>query len=143
MTIAQLREKYSAIIFCNGALSDRSLGLEHEDTLKGILPARRVVDWYNGSLDMNLVEGDFDVKQLEHIAIIGNGNIACDVSRMLLKDVNLFRDSDTPSNVLEALSKSKVHTVEMVARRGITQAAFTTKEIREICALDELELYMI
>ena len=62
---------------------------------------------------------------------------------MLLKDVSLFRDSDTPFNVLEALSKSKVHAVEMVARRGITQAAFTTKEIRELCALDELDLYMI
>ena len=86
---------------------------------------------------------EFDVTQLEHIGIIGNGNIACDVSRMLLKDVNLFKDSDTPQHVLESLSRSNIHTIEMTARRGITQAAFTTKEIREICALEDLDLYMV
>ena len=78
-----------------------------------------------------------------HVGIIGNGNIACDVSRMLLKDVSLFSDSDTPQPVLDALAKSKIHTVEVTARRGITHAAFTTKEIRELCSLDNVSLYMI
>ena len=62
---------------------------------------------------------------------------------MLLKDVGMFQDSYTPQHVLDALKKSNIHTIEMTARRGITQAAFTTKEIREICALDDLDLYMV
>ena len=62
---------------------------------------------------------------------------------MLLKDVSLFNDSDTPQHVLDSLSKSNIHTVEITARRGITQAAFTTKEIRELCALDDLDLYIV
>ena len=143
ISVEQLREKYSAVIMAYGATSDRMLGLEGETTLKGILPSRRVVDWYNGSLDMDLKEGEFDVRELEKIAIIGNGNIACDMSRMLLKDPSDFRNSDAPMHVIEALQKSKVHSIQMVARRGITQAAFTTKEIRELCSLDGLGVYMI
>ena len=63
--------------------------------------------------------GEFEVEELKHVGIIGNGNIACDVSRMLLKDVKLFKDSDTPQPVLDSLKRSRIHTVEMIARRGI------------------------
>lgn len=72
------------------------------------------------------------------MGIIGNGNIACDISRMFLKDPKEFHDSDTPEHVMKNLRNSKVHTVEMIGRRGITQAAFSTKEIREISALEDL-----
>ena len=61
LSLDQLRQKYSAVIFCNGALSDRSLGLQNE-SLKGILPARRVVNWYNGSLENDLQPGEFEVE---------------------------------------------------------------------------------
>ena len=54
VSVEQLRQKYSAVILAHGALKDRSLGLEHEDTTRGIVPARRVVNWYNGSLDNDL-----------------------------------------------------------------------------------------
>ena len=61
MSVEKLREKYSAVILANGAISDRELGIPGEQILKGVLPARRVVDWYNGSLDLNLMDDEFDV----------------------------------------------------------------------------------
>lgn len=101
VSVADLQEHYSAVIIASGAISDKELGLEGEKTLKGILSSRRIVDWYNGSLDCDIRKEDLDLEQIEQLAIIGNGNIACDISRMLLKDVNEFIDSDTPSHVLE------------------------------------------
>ena len=62
---------------------------------------------------------------------------------MFLKDPALFNNSDTPEHVMESLRRSRVHTVQMIGRRGITQAAFTTKEIRELASLDKLNLYMV
>lgn len=88
--------------------------------MPGVLPARRVVDWYNGSLDMNLdIKTEFDLRNTERIAIIGNGNIACDISRMMLRPPEDLNSSDAPESVLEAIRESKVNCVEMVARRGI------------------------
>ena len=101
VSIAELREKYSAVILAYGAISDRELGLEGEHTLKGILPSRRVVDWYNGSLDMDLKENEFDLNLIEHMGIIGNGNIACDISRMLLRPYADLQSSDAPLSVIE------------------------------------------
>lgn len=132
VSINDLRKHYSAVILAYGATSDRELGLPNERTLKGIWPSRKIVDWYNGSLDCS--EGnEFNFEEINHLAIIGNGNIACDISRMLLKEVNDFKDSDAPSHVLDTLRKSRLHTIQMIGRRGVTQAAFTTKEIKELC----------
>jgi hypothetical protein len=76
------------------------------------MPSRRVVDWYNGSLDNNLnIQKEFNLEKIEHLAIIGNGNIACDISRMLLKNVDEFNNSDAPTHVLETLRKSKLNTI--------------------------------
>ena len=69
-------------------MSDRELGLEGEFTIDGVLPSRRMVDWYNGSLDYDLRAEEFDLRATRKLAIIGNGNIACDISRMLFRDVN-------------------------------------------------------
>lgn len=130
------------MILAYGAISDKELGLPGEHTLNHILSSRRVVDWYNGSLDCT-IDSLFDLESIGHLAIIGNGNIACDISRMLLKDVNQFSDSDAPSHVLETLRKSKLHTISMVARRGVTHAAFTTKEIKELCGLSTVPKFYV
>ena len=70
--------------------------------------------------------------------IIGNGNIFCDISRMLLKDADSFNNTDMPESVINSLRKSKIKNIQSVGRRGITHAAFTTKEIREISAIPDL-----
>ena len=111
VTLDDLRQKYSAVILAYGAATDRELGLDGEKTLKGVMPSRRVVEYYNGSLDMDLTPEEFDPENIRHIGIIGNGNIACDISRMFLKDPSEFRDSDTPESVMEKLRKSQIHTV--------------------------------
>lgn len=108
------------MILAYGAASDRELGLEGENTIQGVLPSRRIVEYYNGSLDTDLTLHEFNPEQHEHIGIVGNGNIACDIARMFLKDPVLFNTSDTPEHVMSALRRSKVNTVQMIGRRGIT-----------------------
>ena len=66
-----------------------------------MLPSRRVVNWYNGSLDFDLKQEEFDLRTTERIAIIGNGNIACDMSRILLRNYDDLKSSDAPSKVIE------------------------------------------
>ena len=92
---------------------------------------------------MDLTAEDFDPETHSHIGIIGNGNIACDIARMFLKDPSEFHESDTPEHVMEKLRHSKVNTVQMIGRRGITQAAFSTKEIRELANLSNVKTYMV
>ena len=82
-----MRQKYSAVILAHGALKDKDLGLDFEHDTKGIIPARRVDNWYNGSLDNDLdVENEFCLSQAKNVTVIGNGNIFCDMARTLLKD---------------------------------------------------------
>ena len=92
---------------------------------------------------MDVTSQDFDPEVHSHIGIIGNGNIACDIARMFLKDPSQFKESDTPEYVMQKLRVSKVNTVQMIGRRGITQAAFSTKEIRELASLSNLNTYMV
>lgn len=143
VNIDELRENYSAVILAYGAATDRLLGLEGENTLKGVIPSRRIVEYYNGSLDADLRGEEFDAERCEHIGIVGNGNIACDISRMFLKNPSEFHNSDAPEHVMEKLRRSKVNTIEMIGRRGITQAAFSIKEIRELASLEGVNTYMV
>lgn len=143
MPLTSLRDHYSAVILAYGAASDRELGLPNENSVEGVLPSRRLVEYYNGSLDCDLTKAEFNAEENEHIGIIGNGNIACDITRMFLKDPALFHNSDTPEHVMQTLRRSKVNTVSMIGRRGITQAAFSIKEIRELASLENLHTYMV
>jgi hypothetical protein len=77
------------------------LGIENELSLKGILPSRRIVNWYNGSLDNDIDEQeDLNLENTKDLLIIGNGNIFCDISRMFLKDPESFKSSDMPESVI-------------------------------------------
>jgi len=142
--VADLQKRYSAVILAHGAIKDRMLGLDHEDTAQGVLPSRRVVNWYNGSLDDDLdIETEFNLAKSKNITVVGNGNIFCDIARALLKSPKEFEQTDMPMGVIEALKTSQVQNIQAVARRGITQTAFTLKEIREVSAIEGLELYMM
>jgi adrenodoxin-NADP+ reductase len=97
-----LKDLYSGIILAYGATSERDLGLDKEHQLKKVVSSRHMANWYNGSLD-----DDLDYKQqlgLEHVkdvAIIGNGNVAMDISRVILKEPSLLAPFDAPSHVIE------------------------------------------
>jgi adrenodoxin-NADP+ reductase len=112
LDLAKLKELYSGIILAYGATSERDLGLANEHHLNKVLSSRHMANWYNGSLDDDL---DYDKKlDLEHVkdvAIIGNGNVAMDISRVILKEPSLLAPFDAPSRVIEQLKKSKLRSI--------------------------------
>src|ERR1700755_150199 len=101
---------------------------------RGSSPPRRraateFVNWYCGHPD---VGADAFTLDAESVAVVGVGNVALDVARILARDPAELRDTDVPQPVLEALMASKIREVYMIGRRGPAQAKFTTKELREL-----------
>lgn len=112
------------------------MGVPGEDTLLNVLSARTFVSWYNGHpYQSGLLSPTIDLSRLDHATIIGQGNVALDVARVLLKGVDALRPYDVPEPVLAALAQSRIKRVDIVGRRGPLQLAATTKELREMLAL--------
>jgi ferredoxin--NADP+ reductase len=128
---ARLLELYHAVVYCVGAARDRRLGIPGED-LAGSCSATDFVSWYSAHPDAATfafpLEGPSAV-------VIGVGNVAVDVARILARGPDELRPTDVPRGVLDALSGSGVREVHVVGRRGPSQARFTTKELRELGAL--------
>lgn len=100
------------------------------------MSARSFVNWYNGHPHhSSLLSPLIDLSKIEHVTIIGQGNVALDVARLLLKPVDDLKETDLPDYALAELSRSNVKRVEIVGRRGPLQLACTTKELREMMAL--------
>lgn len=131
ITIHQLRKYHDALIFANGAETDRKLGIEGED-LKGCHTATEFVAWYNGHPDFQ--DRVFDLSS-ETAVIIGQGNVALDVARILTKTIDELKNTDITQNALKVLATSKIKNVHVIGRRGPAQAAFTAVEIREFAEL--------
>lgn len=114
-----LAPHYDSILFAYGASKDRKLGLPGEDTLKGIYSARAFVGWYNGLPEYaNLAP---DLSKAEEAIVIGQGNVALDVARILLSDVDTLRKTDITEVALEALAQNRVRNVKVIGRRGPMQ----------------------
>ncbi|MCD0166273.1 FAD-dependent oxidoreductase, partial [Deinococcus sp. 12RED42] len=126
---------YDAILYTVGASSDRRLGIPGED-LTGSMSATEFVAWYNGHPDAAAREM---VLNAGGVAVVGVGNVALDVSRILAKTTGELRSSDIAPHALDALEHSAVKDVWILGRRGPAQAAFTTKELREFGELHESE----
>lgn len=107
--------------------------------MKGILSARSFVNWYNGHpYSSALLQEIIDLSKVEHVTVIGQGNVAMDVGRILLKSVDELRETDLPEYALAELSRSRVKRVDIVGRRGPLQLASTTKELREMMSLEDV-----
>lgn len=129
---ADLLELYDYVVFSTGAPTDRSLGIPGEE-LKGSLSATEFVAWYNGHPDYV----DLDVSlDMESVVVVGVGNVAIDVARILARSVEELATTDIADYALEALSKSRVKDVYVLGRRGPAQAKFTNPEIREFGKLE-------
>ena len=126
--VEELRSYYDAILFACGAESDRRLNIPGED-LPGSYTATEFVGWYNGHPDYR--EREFDLSGKVAI-VIGQGNVAMDVSRVLAKTTEELASTDIADFALDALGKSNIREVYVVGRRGPVQAKFTPPEIREI-----------
>ncbi|KAK7251555.1 hypothetical protein RIF29_34851 [Crotalaria pallida] len=137
ISLSELRKLYHVVVLAYGAESDRSLGIPGEN-LKGIHSAREFVWWYNGHPDgRNL---DPDLKSADTAVILGQGNVALDVARILLRPTTELATTDIASHALAALEESSIRKVYLVGRRGPAQAACTAKELREILGLRNLDI---
>lgn len=127
VAVDELRRLYHAVVFTCGAETDRKLGIPGED-LKGSHTATEFVGWYNGHPDYR--DRVFDLSG-EVAVIIGQGNVAADVARILSKTVDELKHTDIAEHALEALGRSNVREIHVIGRRGPAQAKFTGKELRE------------
>ncbi|MER6917199.1 FAD-dependent oxidoreductase [Streptomyces sp. NPDC000594] len=132
----RLLDLYHAVVYCVGASRDRRLGIPGED-LPGSHSATDFVAWYSAHPDA--AGAGFDLSGRSAV-VIGAGNVAVDVARMLARDPDTLRPTDLPEGVLAALEHGGVRQVWMAARRGPSQARFTTKELRELGALPGTDL---
>jgi ferredoxin--NADP+ reductase len=139
VTLDDLRAHYHQIVFTTGAQTDRSLGIPGED-LSGSHAATEFVAWYNGHPDY--VDCRFDLSQ-ERVAVIGVGNVAMDVTRILSRTPEELAQTDMADYALDALSRSKVKEVIVLGRRGPVQAAFTNPEIKELGELADAEIHVL
>ncbi len=120
-----LRRAYHAVIYATGAAGDRRLGIPGED-LRGSWSAAEFAAWYNGHPDFADRRFDLDT---ERAVVLGNGNVALDVARILLSDIDALRRTDIADHALAALAESRIREVSVVGRRGPAQAAFTLPEL--------------
>ncbi|KAF5133665.1 putative NADPH:adrenodoxin oxidoreductase, mitochondrial [Metarhizium anisopliae] len=139
--LRSLMQHYDAVLLAYGASEDKRLEIPGESTLNGIYSARQFVGWYNGlpecsSLDPALVNA-------QEAVIIGQGNVALDVARILLEDINVLRNTDITEHALAILSRSRIKRVHVVGRRGPVQAAFTIKEVRELMKLASVAFHPV
>ena len=136
ITHADLKEFYDQVIYAVGAQSDRKIGIPGED-LEGSFPATIFVGWYNGHPDY--AERQFDLTQ-ERVVVVGNGNVAMDVARILVTSHERLAKTDMADYALEALRYSKVREVIMLGRRGPAQATFTNPELKEFGELEGVDV---
>lgn len=127
----ELRRMFHAVVYCVGAATDRHLGIPGED-LPGSHSATAFVSWYSAHPDA--ADGRFPLTARSAV-VIGVGNVAVDVARILARGADELARTDVPQAALGALAESRVEDVWMVGRRGPSQAKFTTKELRELGAL--------
>ncbi|WP_449063276.1 FAD-dependent oxidoreductase [Planomonospora algeriensis] len=123
-----LLDCYDAVVYCTGAMVDRRMGVPGED-LPGSVAATDFVNWYCGHPD---VPADRFLLDSPEVAVVGVGNVAVDVVRILAKTADELRATDVPEEVLARLAASRVRTVHLIGRRGPEHAKFTLKELREL-----------
>ncbi|MGD8599868.1 MAG: FAD-dependent oxidoreductase [Gemmatimonadota bacterium] len=138
ITLDELKARYHQLCFATGAQTDRQMGIPGED-LPRSHAATEFVAWFNGHPDYR--DREFDLTA-ENVAIVGVGNVAVDVARILCRTPEELAKTDIADHALEALSKSKVRNVYMLGRRGPAQAAFTNPEARELGELIGADIHV-
>jgi len=124
----ELRELYDAVVYAVGSQTDRRLGIPGED-LTGSWAATELVAWYNGHPDFHHLDFDLSVQRA---VVIGNGNVALDVARMLALTPEELAPTDTTDRAIEAISASGLEEIVVLGRRGPVQAAWTSTELQEM-----------
>ena len=128
VSIAELRALYDAVVLATGAPADRPLGVPGDD-LPGVIGSAAFVGWYNGHPEFAALNPPLDVSG---VAIVGNGNVALDVARILAKAPTEFAGSDIVGHAFDALGTSRITEIHLLGRRGPHQIAMTPKELGEL-----------
>ncbi|MBA2348062.1 MAG: FAD-dependent oxidoreductase [Solirubrobacterales bacterium] len=136
VTREELRERYHAVVYAMGTSDDNRLGIPGED-LSGSHAATQFVAWYNGHPHHTDHEYDLSGK---HALVIGNGNVAIDVARMLVLTPEELRATDTADHAIDVLEHSQLEEITLLGRRGPVQAAFTNPELRELGELTRADV---
>jgi ferredoxin/flavodoxin---NADP+ reductase len=139
LAVADLRTHYHQVVYSTGAQTDRRMDIPGED-LPGSHPATEFVAWYNGHPDYR--DCQFDLSQ-ERVAVVGVGNVAVDVARVLCRTAEELAATDIAEHALEALRQSRVREVYLLGRRGAAQAAFTNPEIKELGELPDADIAVV
>ncbi len=151
ISIDELRESVDAVIYAYGAGTDKRLGIPGEE-LKGSIAAAELVAWYCGNPDVHpdtdqpagdrLMAADIHelITSSRHAVVVGVGNVALDVARILIKSVDQLSDTDMADEVLECFSRNTVTDVHVLGRRGPAYTAFTTKELRELGQIADVDV---
>ncbi|WP_429925627.1 FAD-dependent oxidoreductase (plasmid) [Agrobacterium vitis] len=135
VTIDTLFDCYHAVILATGAALGRKMGIPGE-SLPGSHQASDFIGWYNGHPDYR--DCCFDLSG-ERAVIVGHGNVALDIARILLKTTDELRHSDIAAHALEALDESKIREVQVVGRRGLLETRFSAKELQEFSTLSDCD----
>ena len=130
--VPDLESNYDQIVYAVGNENDRRMGIPGEN-LTGCTPATVFVGWYNAHPDYREATIEFSSKK---IVVIGNGNVAVDVSRILAKGPEDLRKTDIADYALEALEESQVEEITLIGRRGPVQATFTPPELKELTGIE-------
>jgi len=138
LTIEQLKEKYDAVVIATGSALGKKLGIPGED-LAGSMSAATFVPWYNAHPDFK--DENIDLS-CETAVVIGAGNVAMDVARMLALEPSELDPTDTADHAIDTLKESSIRTVVLSARRGPENAAFTSPELRELPKLEHTNVIM-
>jgi ferredoxin/flavodoxin---NADP+ reductase len=152
LSISELRESVDAVIYAYGAGSDRHLEIPGEH-LPGSIAAAELVAWYCGHPDVHpdtdqpgvsdhLIAAEIDelISTSREAVVVGVGNVALDVARVLIKTADQLDDTDMAEEVLKSLSHKNITDVHVLGRRGPAYTAFTTKELRELGQLDDVDV---
>jgi ferredoxin/flavodoxin---NADP+ reductase len=138
ITHDDLRARYHAVLYAVGAQTDRRMGIPGED-LPGSWAATEFVAWYNGHPDYRDLVFDLSC---ERAIVIGNGNVAADVARMLALTRDELAVTDVADHALEALAESNIREIVVLGRRGPAQAAFTNPELLELGEMTDADVYV-
>src|SRR5215208_1576536 len=136
VSVQELQERYHAVVFAYGTATDRHLGIPGEE-LPGSHPATEFVNWYNAHPDF--ADREFDLSS-ERVVVIGNGNVAADVARMLALTREELEETDTADHAIQAFAGAGVKEILVLGRRGPAQAAFTNPEVRELGEMADADI---
>lgn len=138
LSLHRLQKAYHAVVLGYGASLDRQLFSDQDKDLDGLVTAGKIVGWYNGRPSRDCVE--WKLPRTDSAIIIGHGNVALDISRILIQDYRKLQNSDITRHSLEDLKNNQIKNIHVVGRRGALEMAFSSKELKQLEKIQDLRI---